>query len=413
MTRIAVIADDLTGAADTGIQFGRRDRRVVVLLQPDGTGTVEADVLVGVTDSRHDDPALAAAKVAAWAARLSRSQPGLIYKKIDSTLRGNLGAELAACMDAFPGRPVILAASFPAAGRTTHLGRLYLHGTPLEETEVGHDPTHPIADSYVPRLLVAQTDRCVKLLTLEHVRAGGEAVHDQLNRLLREGAAIIVADAVTSRDLQNIVCGVRAAAMPVIWCGSAGLAQQLDPTDEPLDGSLPARDLPSLTVVGSLSPTVRQQIRHFCREPGVALCQVDPASLDVRKPGTAALLSCQVSQALSSGSDTLLTTAPGALDIPGVGQALAGSLGQVVALALQDQRVRSLLLTGGDTAMAVIRHLGAYGIELLQELLPGVPAGLLLGGPFAGLLVIIKAGSFGEVDALWRLNRMVGRGVSR
>ncbi|MCL9826320.1 four-carbon acid sugar kinase family protein [Ralstonia solanacearum] len=130
--KLLILADDLSGAADCAVAGVRAGLRSAVMLRADGAPPA-ADVLALDTDTRRAGaPDAAARQLAAWQA-LARPATRL-YKKIDSTLRGNVAAEVAALV------PVaglaVVAPAFPAAGRTTRNARQWLHGVAVEETEV-------------------------------------------------------------------------------------------------------------------------------------------------------------------------------------------------------------------------------------------------------------------------------------
>ena len=143
MIRLLVVADDLSGACDTGVQFGKQG--IAVLVTPDVARVHEAlaaavSVLVVDTDSRHASPAVAAARVEGVAAAAYDAGVRHFYKKVDSTLRGNIGAELDAMARGARASQVFFAPAYPAAGRTTAAGRQLVDGVPLEQTHLARDP---------------------------------------------------------------------------------------------------------------------------------------------------------------------------------------------------------------------------------------------------------------------------------
>ena len=148
---IAVIADDLTGAADTGVQFVHAGYRTAVFFRATEVIEDNLDAVVFDTDSRAMPAGFAAKRVvdAAHAAREAR----IVYKKLDSTLRGNVAAELAAALGGARRERVVVAPAFPAAGRTTVGGIQRVHGVPVDETEMANDPHTPVREAHVPSLL--------------------------------------------------------------------------------------------------------------------------------------------------------------------------------------------------------------------------------------------------------------------
>src|SRR4051794_22948217 len=212
--KVGVVADDLTGAADGGVQLARAGYRTAVAFHGapvpgDGSGL---DAVVLDTDSRAlpPDPARGRVRDAMRAVAVTP----IVLKKIDSTLRGHVGAEVAAALDASGRRVAIVAPAFPAARRTTDGGVQLLDGRPVDRTRFAHDPVSPVREAHLPALLAADG-----LDGVRHVRAGdGAGLADAI-----AAGRCVVADARTDDELEAIV---RAVADPadVLWVGSAGLA---------------------------------------------------------------------------------------------------------------------------------------------------------------------------------------------
>jgi len=171
--RLGVIADDLTGANDTGVQFARRGARTIVPLHWHNLTSLGrcADVLVLSTNSRGLPAGVAAHRAKLAAQALRKARVAAIYKKIDSTCRGNIGAELDAILDIYPTRLTLLAPSFPPAGRAVIDGTLTIDGIPVHRTSIGRDPIAPVRQSHLPTLLNTQSRRSIHHLSLEILRA--------------------------------------------------------------------------------------------------------------------------------------------------------------------------------------------------------------------------------------------------
>src|ERR687890_858338 len=259
---IAVIADDLTGAADTGVQFVHAGYRTAVFFRATHKLADDLDAVVFYTDSRAMPAGFAAKRVleAARAAREAR----IVYKKLDSTLRGNVAAELASALGGARRDRVVVAPAFPAAGRTTVGGIQRVHGMPVDETEMANDPNTPVSEAHVPSLL-ADAFSPVGALGVEDL-----ADHERVRRTL-DDYECIVADVERDADLEALVRAVPDPA-GVLWAGSAGLALALGsvyPGPCVGDASVqraPVR--PVLVVVGSLSGVAREQVRRLVVEHG-------------------------------------------------------------------------------------------------------------------------------------------------
>ncbi len=383
-----ILADDLSGAADCAMGAANAGLASVVLFDP--AGVAEAQVVAVDADSRHCPPAQAR-EISARLWR-SRAAPGrLFYKKIDSTLRGNFAAEIAALTDA---GVAIVAPAFPSAGRTTLGGRVYVDGVPLESIEIWKNERMPgVAD--IVAMLRAEGLKAVNV-ALPVVRGDLAAA---LRQRLADGALqAIVCDALDDADLAAIARA--SVGLPVYWVGSAGLVAHL-PRAAGLVGDAaalaPQVSGPIVTVVGSLSAVSRQQARKL--EAGADLAVFEPTPALLRAGPASALwlpLTEAIGQALAGGRDVLIRTGVSGNDDLSQGHALCASLGQL--LRPLAPRIGALVATGGETARALLPAFGTHSLQLLCELEPGVPLSVSVGT--RSLPVITKAGGFGRPDAL-------------
>jgi D-threonate/D-erythronate kinase len=383
----AIIADDLTGAADTGVQFARAGYWTAVAFR--GCSVPPAEDLDAValdTDSRAM-PAGFAAKRVLEAGRAVR-EARIVYKKIDSTLRGPVPAELVAALEATGRERAVVAPAFPSAGRTTVDGVQLVRGVPVHKTEAKDDPRTPVREGHVPTLLAASFPSVRSL--------GVEDLADPVTvRRALEDARCVVADAARDEDLEALVRAVPNAS-EVLWAGSAGLAHALGdvypgPHTEAMSAaSAPARRV--LVVVGSLSEVSRKQLRSLAEEygceavPAAGNSGVDEGVLDALREA----LSGSACAAVRSAEERKTSRA---------GE-ITEALAEVVAGLSGERLFDALVLTGGETAVGVARRLGAVGIRLEGEVEPGVPVGSLIGPrPYR---VVTKAGAFGEPGTLVR-----------
>ena len=381
---IAFISDDLTGAADTGVQLVRAGYGTTVVFRnsplPDKDGL---DAVALDTDSR-SLPAGFAAKRVVEAARAVRDAR-IVYKKLDSTLRGPVAAEITAALEATGRKTAVVAPAFPAAGRTTVGGVQLVRGTPVHETEFADDPKTPVRQGHLPTLLADAIPK-VGALSVRNL-----APPEKVVRALREHRCVVV-DAERDEDLEALV---RAVPDPsaVLWAGSAGLAGALGTVypgphanDEPLPRP-PARGV--LVVVGSLSGVVREQLRRLKDARGHATIPLTAA-----EPGAVGNAAREVRAVLAEDGCAALCSNEERGSSEGVVEALA----EAVGFLSEGGSFDALVLTGGDTAAGVARRLGAGGIRLEGEIEPGVPVGTLIGPrPYR---VVTKAGGFGGPGTL-------------
>ena len=381
---IAVIADDLTGAADAGVQLVHAGYRTAVFFSESEVFAKDFDAVSFDTDSRALPAGFAAKRVleAARAAREAR----IVYKKLDSTLRGNVAAELAAASGGARRDLAVVAPAFPAAGRTTVGGTQRVHGVPVDETEMANDPHTPVSEAHVPSLL-ADAFSSVGALSVEDL---GDP--ERVRRALEENECV-VADADRDDDLEALVQAVPDPAR-VLWAGSAGLALALGSVyPGPCAGVVGVQRTqvrPVLVVVGSLSGVAREQMRRLVGEYGGVDIPVEAGGEGALERTFAAVRDALARRACA------LVRSPQKRDASS--ESVLGSLAEVAAVLSERGFFKGLVLTGGDTAVAVARRLGASGIRLEGEVEAGVPIGTLIGPrPYP---VVTKAGGFGGPDTL-------------
>lgn len=401
---VAIIADDLTGAADSGVQLARSGYRTVVVFRGASVPPAnELDAVAVDTDSRALPAGFAAKRVVETGHAVREAR--IVYKKIDSTLRGPIGAELAAALAATHRKNVLIAPAFPSVGRETRGGTQLVHGEPVHETDLSKDPVTPVLESHIPSL-IAHAFGNVVALSVTDVR-DGEPVRDAL-----ESDDCVVADAESDADLKALV---RAVPDPssILWAGSAGLARALGEVypgarnDVPPGALVPASAV--LAVVGSVNEVAREQLLRLSRELGVATVYLDTvALLSGSYEDTVGQAAEAVRNALSSGRGAALSSAVGReVDSAPrrelvwrneVSERVSDALAEIVAGLSGQDLFDALILTGGDTAVRVAGALGATGILLEGEVEAGVPVGTLVGShPYR---VVTKAGGFGGTDTL-------------
>jgi len=379
---VAIIADDLTGAADTGMQFARAGYRTAVAFRGAEMSFGDLDAVSLDTDSRTMPPGPAARRVSK-AVRTVRDA-SILYKKIDSTLRGNVAAELAAALEASGREHAVVAPAFPDAGRTTIGGVQLVGGVPVHETAMRDDPKTPVIEGHVPTLLSGAFS--VGVLGWENLQGLGSDI-----RVL-SGSRCVVADARSNADLDALA---RAVPDPseVLWAGSAGLALALSRRyPGPRAGETPAALAPArnvLVIIGSLNSSSREQSRQLVEKHGAVAIPVAGRRSVKRAVAVARA-------ALMEGRCTILHS-PEKRRSPGGGPVVA-LLAEVAASLSGEGLFDALVMTGGSTAVAVARRLGASGIRLDGEVEAGVPLGTLISpSPYR---VVTKAGGFGNPDTL-------------
>jgi len=396
---IALIADDLTGSLDTGLQFRKKGLITVVpveLNQP----LPQAQALVLNTNSRNLPGDVAYRRVY----RICRPlKAGGIYKKIDSTMRGNVGKEALAILNAQKIAKAVVVPTVPVMGRAVEGGILRVHGTPLLKTAYARDPFHPLWTSRVSSLLEKETGERVGFIGIKEVRKGASHLAQKIQET---PARLLSLDAVLQSDLKIIAQACNLLSGQVLPCGSVGLADELN-----LAFRRPSRKLknkgprgPLLIISASRNPTTATQIETARNHSHFPLVEPDLGRLtNPRTSGSEAEAAAQnLVEVLAKGGGAILTTTF-QKHLPGKETMIPKILGKAAVHLLEKVRLGGLVLTGGDLAMGVCERLSSSALLIEEEVLPGIPCSTLTDGPFKGLCMVSKAGGFGEKDALWQI----------
>jgi D-threonate/D-erythronate kinase len=392
-----IIADDLTGANDTGVCFARCGLKTLSALT--AGQMLAADVWVVSTASRHLPPGEAAGKVESairqTLGQLDGGKGPRVYKKMDSALRGNPAVELLAVLQATNARRALVTPALPAQGRAILAGRAFWRGIPLEQTEFGSQiATADLAELFAP----LKEWYPLRRIDLEIIRLGAAKV---ARDLLSRERGVWIADAETDADLESLALAADEAGVEVL-CGSAGLANAAARThfnENPAALATAARLLPGqpvLVVAGSRSQAAIRQVEYACQH-GMALAQ--PPEEFLVSGDTAGLSDWAYETARRDHADLLLTTAQQPL-YPSGSQWVAERLALAAVRLAEQIHPAGMVLTGGDTAAAVFAALNCCLAWLEGEVEPGVAWGWMSGGDLPGLAVVTKAGSFGGERSL-------------
>lgn len=271
---ILAIADDLTGALETGSKFAAEGLSARVVTAESVVRRPDVSVLVFDTESRHSSAGEAAAKVRKVALSARTHQPWLVYKKTDSTLRGNIAAECAALREVFPERPLVYVPAYPEMGRTVCGGQLLVQGVPVHQTVFAADCLNPVSSSDVAALLGDVVATVVD----------GESAADVVN----------AATAIVSSDPPPVSAG------PAALAGAfAGLLGRAAPIEWP-------RVERCLVVNGSRHPASAAQIEfarsHGCFVDGWRLLEHDARGAGIER----ALATGEHVRALALGLDAMI-----------------------------------------------------------------------------------------------------------
>lgn len=394
MMKFLIVADDFTGANDTGVQLKKRGIRTYVVYDSHSMKDDDRSYVLD-TESRGMSPEDSYNKLKENLSRIKDRRFDFIYKKVDSTLRGNIASEIKAASQVFGSEVIIFAPAYPENKRKVIDEDLLVNGTRVSETEIAKDPKTPVHESNIRKMLQSGLQKDVIHYGLDDIRKGNISVTDD---------GIYTFDTEVEEDFGYIIKAAVESGRKILWCGSAGLANSI------INYTLPSK--PVLGVIGSVSDVTREQVR-FASAKGCSIINLDMASILEHND-----VSGYVDEAVRSienGRDTLIVSAFRREDYDqavergrllgfspeNVSEFTQNILGKITLGILKVTKVSGLFLTGGDTAIGVMESLKAASAEIIFELMPGIPIIRINGGNGESLKAVTKAGAFGSSDALF------------
>lgn len=395
MNRYLIVADDFTGANDTGVQLKRRGVPTSVVFSSEFIASEGSFVLD--TESRALGPEEAAAAVRAGLKGVDLTAFGRVMKKVDSTLRGSVAAEIKAVDELYGSELVVFAPALPDLGRTTVGGVHLLKGIPITRTELAKDPKTPVTEDNITRLLEAVYDEPVTHISEDQVSAG---------EIDFSTGRVFTCDSATNADLRSVIQAAVATGKRTLWVGTAAMADHLLGVEVDVP--------PALAVVASVSAVSREQV-NFAAGEGIPLVSVPIPELLTGEQKMETYVA-QTVALLKEGKDAILASSASCnraeLDRSvAVGEKLNMTreqvsgytqmvMGRMTKAILEQTPISGMFLTGGDTALGFFMEARSLGSSIVTEIAVGIPMMRLSGGPFAGLKVVTKAGAFGKEDAI-------------
>ena len=450
MLKTVVLADDLTGANGTGVLLRKIGLKVCTLLDPvQGiTSTLaEFDAVSFSTGSRALAPDDAYARVQAVAEQF-RPYPVRRYaKRIDSTLRGNLGAETDALLDTLGDRfMAFVVPCFPSANRIHIGGYLLVSGVPLHRTDAADDPKNPVRTSRPSALFAKQSRYPVATVGLDDLLEDEPDLLEKLQVYRDAGIRTVVFDAVSEADIEQIahlavVSGIPFVAVdPGPFTAAVTAADEAVnvtaiasneaspltthsadiPTDQPADPGSASTTRPQiLLAIGSVCGVARRQLEILKARQDLLMVTIQIGELVKGEPERCAevirvrneivaqchkfQICCNVGCGIDPDQRVDFSSAAACcgLSEDALSERVNASIGEMVDLILTaDCQFNALYTSGGDITIAVCLQLGAIGMRLIGEVLPLAAFGTLMQGRYDGMKMITKGGLAGNDDSL-------------
>lgn len=410
--KLAIIADDFTGSNDTGVQFAKKKMSTIVTTTTENIpkDLLLKEILVVDTESRFDDVKTAYEKVYRVTEELKKLEDCIFYKKIDSTFRGNIGSEIAACLDASQKKVVYMIPALPSNGRTSKDGIVYVNGVLLHETEVAKDPKTPVTQSSIAEIISNQTDKKTVL-----IRKNGpyemEALKKSIKEARKSDAKIIIFDAENIEDLNTCAKVISSLEKDYVLAGTAGLAEFI-PEAFGLQ-----KKTGVLSIIGSVSDVTRNQIEYAKERMPLHIIHYKVEMMF--DENNKKKIFEEITNLLKEGKDVALYTAENRDVIDDtvhfaeakgmshfeISDFIAKSLGEITGILMRNskQYLSGVYITGGDTLIKIAKELNISGMIIEDEVLPAIPMGRFVSDEFKNIDIVTKAGAFGKEDAFYHI----------
>lgn len=419
---IGIIADDLTGANDTALQFHMRGCNTQIVLNSESplnkTNLKIAQACAISTETRNLDLNNAYEKTKAACQKLyDNFNIEYLYKKIDSTLRGNIAVEIKAILDVVKNDAAIVVPAFPKENRCTIGSYHLLKGVPIERTELARDPKSPIYESHIPTILEKQlkefgSDLKIATVSFKTVVKGAALILTEVHKLINDGVKIIVIDAQSSIDLEQIALAVKKSTFNLLPVGAAGFAAALSniwlSNVKNNKINIKLQKQPKFIVSGSATELTASQIAKLKDEYDDCLYSYSIKIDDIINGVNEEFIQ-RICCHLSKGNNVLVHTSDliqnreefqqflmeNEISYESFLTKISGYLANLVELTLSKNSA-ILILVGGETSYECCNAINSEILQVIDEVTYPIPLCM----DYKAQLIVTKSGNLGNANTL-------------
>ena len=410
MQKYIVIADDLTGSNATCSLFKKIGLRAASILKLQGDTNYDVDVISYSTASRGLDKEEAYKKVSE-AIKILKNKDVLVYnKRIDSTLRGNIGTEINAMLDNLEdNRIAVVVPAYPDSGRIVVNKTMLVNGVLLENSDAGKDPKTPIKTSCVESLVQKDIKYSSTYFSLSDISQPIEEIAKKIQEAIKK-SRVLIFDAVNNEDIIKISKVIIQSDINIIT---------VDPGPFTLYYSKELQkknhlEKKILMVIGSVTTTTKKQIEYILQEEDIFLVKMrvedffeeESCSKEIER------VISFIKKGIESYDLFLVTTSPIGDEkkadlqklaenlnttVEEISKIIANTLTKTAVKILKEiQKFEGIYSSGGDITIALLEKLKAIGVEIREEVIPLAAYGRIIGGDFPNLKLVSKGGMVGD-----------------
>ena len=410
MQKYIVIADDLTGSNATCSLFKKIGLRAASILKLQGDRNYDVDVISYSTASRGLDKEEAYNKVSE-AIKILKNKDVLVYnKRIDSTLRGNIGTEINAMLDNLEDdRIAVVVPAYPDSGRIVVNKTMLVNGVLLENSDAGKDPKTPIKTSCVESLVQKDIKYSSTYFTLSDIAQPIEEIAKKIQEAIKK-SRVLIFDAVNNEDIIKISKAIIHSDINIIT---------VDPGPFTLYYSKELQkknhlEKKILMVIGSVTPTTKKQIEYILQEEDIFLVKMKVEDFFEKETCLKEIerVISFIKKGIANYDLFLVTTSPIGDEkkadlqklaenlnttVEEISKIIANTLTETVVKILKEtEKFEGVYSSGGDITIALLEKLKAIGVEIREEVIPLAAYGRIIGGDFPNLKLVSKGGMVGD-----------------
>ena len=410
MQKYIVIADDLTGSNATCSLFKKIGLRAASILKLQGDINYDVDVISYSTASRGLDKEEAYKKVSE-AIKILKNKDVLVYnKRIDSTLRGNIGTEINAMLDNLEDdRIAVVIPSYPDSGRIVVNKTMLVNGVLLENSDAGKDPKTPIKTSCVESLIQKGIKYSSTYFTLSDIEQPIEEIVKKIQEAIKK-SRVLIFDAVNNEDIIKISKAIIHSDIDIVT---------VDPGPFTLYYSKELQkknhlEKKILMVIGSVTATTKKQIEYILQEEDIFLVKMKVEDFFEKETCLKEIerIIAYIKKGIASYDLFLVTTSPIGDEkkadlqkltenlnttVEEISKIIANTLTETIVKILKEtQKFEGIYSSGGDITIALLEKLKAIGVEIREEVIPLAAYGRIIGGDFPNLKLVSKGGMVGD-----------------
>lgn len=425
MLNYVIIADDLTGANATGVLIKKLNLKPVTLMNSLKKGDLEKsyDTVLYSTDSRGVEKEDAYERVYQATEFFFSPNVKVYGKRIDSTLRGNIGAEIDGMLDALPKDTIAaVVPAFPDANREAVGGYLLVNGKALEETDAAKDGKKPINSSIIENLVKEQSKYEAASIYLEDIKKGCENLQNKILNLYHKGKKLIIFDALDNKDLETISKSLVNTNIKFICVDPGPFTAATIKQNVILDKENKKHKNTNnkvLMAIGSITDTTRAQLERVCKDIDIfkidinaraILSDLNTKNREIDRVAKEVIKNKEGYDVFCIVLDSLYEEVRINLDEEAkkqnttkefLSQIMNTAVAQISYNIMKEiESIKGVFSSGGDISVSICRKFNSAGLELLDEVMPLAAYGKFIEGEFPEMKIVSKGGMVGKEDGM-------------